>query len=108
MECIVPAGSHDLCRTLRLVPTNVQRSHDVKEQIGRDATRIIPILPETEEAIRVIGPLRRRAKEHGPIDVILALSVRTGLGFYWVIPLAFDGVAVVRPLAHDHLADHAV
>src|ERR1700716_3115895 len=64
---------------LRLAPADVERRDYVIEKVGGDAARIIPVLAEAEEAIAIIGALRRRAEPRLPIDVVVALAVRTGL-----------------------------
>src|ERR1017187_3317250 len=45
---------------------------------------------------------------HVPVDEVVALALGTGGGLDGIVPLALDAVAMVRTLAHDHLADHAV
>src|SRR5580704_8782094 len=104
------AAARDAGRELSLAPTDLQRRDDVIEQIGGDAAGVIPIFPEAEEAIAIIGTLRRRAEPGLPVDVVVALALRTGFGVDRpaVVPLAADRVAMVGALAHDHLADHAV
>src|SRR6202008_156243 len=91
-------------------PADLQRRDHMIEQIGGDTARVIPIFPEAEEAIAVVGTLGRRATPGLPVDILFALAVGTGFGVDGpaVIPLAADRVAMVGALAHDHLADHAV
>jgi len=102
------ARARDPGRELRLAPADLQRRDYVIEKIGGDAAGIVPVLAETEESIGVVGPLGRGPQPCFPVDVILTLAVRAGFLVDGPVPLALIGVAVIRALAHDHLADHAV
>ncbi len=57
-----PAHSRDAGRVF-ILERNVKRSDDVIVEIGRDAARVIPVLAEPEESIRIEGS-RRAGPSH--------------------------------------------
>src|SRR5581483_5368027 len=108
LEDVDAARGHDLVRELRLAPADVERRDDVIEQVGRNAARVVPVLAEAEETVCVVRALRRRTEPHVPVNVIVALPLRAGVLSNRPVPFALDRIAVVRPLAHQQLSDHAV
>src|SRR5882724_9302821 len=85
LESVYSTRRHNFARRLRLVPTNIQGSDDMEKQIGRDAARIVPILPETEEAVGIVRPFGRGPKPHGPVDMIVPLAIRSRSGVNRII-----------------------
>src|SRR5260370_10151520 len=108
LQDVDSAGTGDARRELRFAPTDLQRRDDVIEKIGGDAAGIIPVFAEAEETRGMVGAPGRGAEPGLPVDVVIALAVWAGVLVDGPIPFAFDGVAMVGSLAHDHLADHAV
>ena len=89
LELVDATTGHYLVRELRFAPADVHRGHHMEEQVGGDAARIVPILAEAEEAVRVEGTLGSRAQPHLPIDVVLTLAVGARFGFDRPVPFAF-------------------
>src|SRR5271165_6957781 len=81
-------GRNHLRWVLWLVPANIQWRHDVEEQVGGNAARVIPILAKTEIAVSIPWSGRRRPQPHLPVDIILALAVRPGCLFNRPVPFA--------------------
>src|SRR5260370_852211 len=109
-EDINSAAARDTGRELGFAPADLHRRHHVIEKIGGDAAGVVPIFPEAEESIAIVGTLGRWTKPGLPVDVVFALAVRAGFGIDRpaIVPFAADRIAMIRALAHDHLADHAV
>ena len=78
------------------------------EEVGGDPARVVPVLPEAEEAVGVPGPGGCVAQPHLPVHEVVALSVRSRVRIDRPVPLSLVGVAVVGALAHEQLADHPV
>ena len=57
----------------------------------------------TERMQQLAAELARRN-----LDVIVTAGIRTSILIDGPVPFAFDGIAVIGALAHDHFADHAV
>src|SRR5204862_1009512 len=108
LEYVDPARGRHFCRELRFAPADVQWRYDVIEQVGGGAAGIIPVFAEAEEAVGIIGALRSRSQPGFPVNEIVALAIRSGFFLDWPVPLTLDRIPVIRALAHDHLADHAV
>ena len=108
VEYVDATPCHHLVRILCFAPTNVHRCNHVEEQVGGNAAGIIPILAETEESVSIIRALTSRTQPHFPIQVIVPFAIRTSIWFNRVIPFAFNRIAMVGPLAQQHLSQHAI
>src|SRR5712672_2958471 len=95
-EDVDSTRGHHAMGELRFVPTDVERRDYMVEKIGGDAARVLPVFPETEETVGVIRALRSGAQPAFPIDVVVALAFRAGILLDGVVPLALDGIAMIR------------
>ena len=80
---------------LRLAPTNVQRRHDVIKEVGGSATRVIPILAESEKPVCIPGPHGRGSKPGLPVDIVVAFAFGSSVQIDGPVPFALDGIAMV-------------
>src|SRR5690349_18900034 len=85
---------HHSMGELRLAPADVHRCGDVEEEIRCNATGIIPVFTETEEAIGAVVfcpiTLGGVTQPHLPVDKVFALAIRTRAGIDIPVPLTLN------------------
>ena len=73
------------------------------EEVGCDATGVVPILAPAEIAVLAEGAFGSRPEEALPIDVVFG-----SFGVDLVIPFPMKRVAAISPLRPERLADGAL